>query len=218
MTLESPLDCKEIQPAHPKADQSWVVHWKDWCWSRNSNTLATQCKELTHLKRPWCWERLRAGGEGTTEDEMVGWHHRLNGHGFGWTLGVGWQTGRPGVLQFMGSQRVRHDWATELNWTGNRKINYFYTITNQSLEVNKDKFLKPRMVTHLHALEGWQRWSHSWGRKEDEDSRHSYRWDFVACDREFGALPGMDLESSSAWNTGKRHHFFRLHFLKTGED
>ena len=38
--------------------------WKDWCWSWNSNTLATWCKELTHLKRPWCWERLKAGGEG----------------------------------------------------------------------------------------------------------------------------------------------------------
>ena len=48
----------------------------------NSNTLATWCEELTHLKRPWCWERLRAGGEGATEDEMVGWHHRLNGHEF----------------------------------------------------------------------------------------------------------------------------------------
>ena len=40
------------------------IHWKDWCWSWNSSTLATWCKELTHLKRPWCWERLRAGGEG----------------------------------------------------------------------------------------------------------------------------------------------------------
>ena len=39
------------------------IHWKDWCWSWNSNTLATWCEELTHLKRPWCWERLRAGGE-----------------------------------------------------------------------------------------------------------------------------------------------------------
>ena len=48
------------------------IHWKDWCWSWNSNTLATWCEELTYLKRPWCWERLRAGGEGTTEDEMVG--------------------------------------------------------------------------------------------------------------------------------------------------
>ena len=51
-TLESPLDCKEIQPVHPKGDQS-CVHWKDWCWSWNSNTLATSCEELTHWKRPW---------------------------------------------------------------------------------------------------------------------------------------------------------------------
>ena len=54
------------------------IHWKNWCW--NSNTLATWCEELTHWKRPWCWVRLKKGGEGTTEDEMVGWHHRLNGH------------------------------------------------------------------------------------------------------------------------------------------
>ena len=60
-TLESPLDCKEIQPVHPNG---LSVYWKDWCWSWNSNTLATWCKELTHLKRPWCWERLKAGGEG----------------------------------------------------------------------------------------------------------------------------------------------------------
>ena len=83
-TLESPLDCKEIQPVHPKRDRSVLGgHWKDWCWSWNSNTLATWCEELTHWKRPWCRERLRAGGEGKTEDEMVGWHHWLNGHGFG---------------------------------------------------------------------------------------------------------------------------------------
>ena len=56
--------------------------WKDWCWSGSSNILATWCEELTHFKRSWCWERLRAGGEATTEDEMIGWHHQLNGHGF----------------------------------------------------------------------------------------------------------------------------------------
>ena len=61
-------------------------------------------------------ERLRAGGEG---DEMVGWHHQLNRHG--WTRRR-WWTGRPGVMQFMGSQRVGHDWAAELNWTEQWKI------------------------------------------------------------------------------------------------
>ena len=54
--------------------------------------------------------------KGTTEDEMVGWYHQQNGHGFGWTRSC-WWTGRPGMLWFMGSQRVGHDWATELNWT-----------------------------------------------------------------------------------------------------
>ena len=82
--------------------------------SRNSDTLATLCKELTHLKRPSCWERLRAGGEG--EDRVWdGWMTSL----IQWTwVWVGsssrWWTGSPGVLQSMGSQRVGHDWATEL--------------------------------------------------------------------------------------------------------
>ena len=62
--LESPLDCKEIQPVYPKGNQPWNVHWKDWCWSWNSNPLATWYEELTHWKRPWCWEGLGAGGEG----------------------------------------------------------------------------------------------------------------------------------------------------------
>ena len=47
---------------NPKGNQPWIFNWKDWCWS--SNTLATWCQELTHWKRPWCWERLKAGGEG----------------------------------------------------------------------------------------------------------------------------------------------------------
>ena len=60
-TLESPLDCKEIQLVHPKENQSWLFIG---CWSWNSNTLATWCEELTHLKSPCCWERLKARGEG----------------------------------------------------------------------------------------------------------------------------------------------------------
>ena len=92
------------------------IHWKDWCWSWNSNTLATWCEELTHLKRLWCWEGLGAGGEGDDRG-WDGWIASLTQ----WTLvwassGSWWWTGKPGVLQSMGSQRVRHDWATELNW------------------------------------------------------------------------------------------------------
>ena len=64
-TLESPLDCKEIQPVHPKGNQSWVFIGRTDAEAETPiNTLAASCKELAHLKRPWCWERLRAGGEG----------------------------------------------------------------------------------------------------------------------------------------------------------
>ena len=92
---------------------------EDWCWSWNSNTLATWCEELTHLKRLWCWEKLRAGGEG--EDRgWDDWLASLTQWTWVWVNSRSWWwTGRPGVLQFMGSQRVRHDWETELNWTMN---------------------------------------------------------------------------------------------------
>ena len=62
-TLESPLDHKEIKPVSPRGNYSWIFIERR-CWSWSSNTLATWCRELTHLKRPWCWERLKAGGEG----------------------------------------------------------------------------------------------------------------------------------------------------------
>ena len=112
-TLGSPLDCKEIQPVHSKGVSVMGVHWKDWCWSWNSNTLATWCEELTHWKRPRCWERLRAGGEGDNRG-WDGWMASPTQWTWVW-VDSGW-TGRPGVLRFMGSQRVRHDWTTELNW------------------------------------------------------------------------------------------------------
>ena len=89
---------------------------KDWCWSWNSNTLATSCKEPAHWKRPWCWERLKVGGEGD-DREWDGWMGSLTRWTWVWTSSRSWWwTGRPGVLRFMGSQKVRHDWVTELNW------------------------------------------------------------------------------------------------------
>ena len=92
------------------------VHWKAWCWSWNSNTLATSCKELNHWKRPWCWEGLGAGGEGDNRG-WDGWMASPTRWTWVWVnSGCLWWTGRPGVLQFMGSQRVKHDWVTELNW------------------------------------------------------------------------------------------------------
>ena len=93
------------------------VHWEDWCWSWNSNTLATSCEELTHWKRPWCWKGLGAGGEGDDRG-WDGWMASPTRWAWVWVNSRSWWwTGRPGVLQFMGSQRVGHNWATELNWT-----------------------------------------------------------------------------------------------------
>ena len=80
-------------------------------------TLATSCKELTHWKRLWCWEGLGAGGEGSSRG-WDGWMTSPTRWTWVWVnSGSWWWTGRPGVLQFMRSQRTRHDWATELNWT-----------------------------------------------------------------------------------------------------
>ena len=100
----------------PQRKSALNIHWRDWCWSWNSNTLATWCKELTHWKRPWWWERLKAGGE--VEDRgWDGWMASSTRWSWVWVdSGSWWWTGRPGV-QFMGSRRVGHDWATELNWT-----------------------------------------------------------------------------------------------------
>ena len=77
--------------------------------------MATWCEELTYLKRPRCWERLRAGGEGDNRDEVVGWHHRLDGHGFGWTLGVGDGQGCLACCNSWGRKEL--DTTERLNWT-----------------------------------------------------------------------------------------------------
>ena len=88
----------------------------DCCWSWNSSTLATWCEELTPWKRPWCWERLKAGGEGDDRG-WDGWMASPSRWTWvGASSGSWWWIGKHGVLQSMGLQRVRHNWATELSW------------------------------------------------------------------------------------------------------
>ena len=91
------------------------IHWKDWCWSWNSNTLVTWCKELTHWKRPWGWERLKAGRE-VGDRGWDGWMVSLTQWTRVWvSSGSWWWTGKPGMLQSMGLQNVGHDWVTAQN-------------------------------------------------------------------------------------------------------
>ena len=102
---------KEISPGYSL---------EGWCWSWNSNTLAIWCKELTHWKRLWCWERLRAR-RGRNNRRWDGWIASLTQWTWVWVnSGIWWWTGIPGALRFMGWQRVKHDWVTELNWCVNQ--------------------------------------------------------------------------------------------------
>ena len=113
--LESPLNCKEIQPFHPKGDQSWVFIGRTDVEAETPILWPPHAKR-THWKRPWCWEGLGAGGEGD-DREWDGWMASPTRWTWVWVnSGSWWWTGMPGVLQFMGSQRVGHGWATELNW------------------------------------------------------------------------------------------------------
>ena len=99
-TLESPLEYKEIQPVYLKGNQSWI------CWSWSSNILTTRCEELIHWRRPWCWERLNAGGEGDNGG-WDGWMASPTQWTWVWVSSrSSWWTEKLGVLQSIGSERV----------------------------------------------------------------------------------------------------------------
>ena len=111
-TLESPLDCKEIQPVHSEGDQPWDF------FGRNDAKAETPVLWPPHVKS-WLIGKVSDAGrdwgqeeKGTTEDEMAGWHHWLNGHESGWTPGVGDGQGGLACCSPWG-HRVRHDWTTE---------------------------------------------------------------------------------------------------------
>ena len=114
-TLESPLDCKEIQPVHPKGDQSWVFIGRTDVEAETPILWPPDAKSWLIGKDPdagkdWGQEEKR-----TTEDQMVGWHHRLDGHGFGWTLGVG--DGQGGLACCSSWGHKESDTFERLNWS-----------------------------------------------------------------------------------------------------
>ena len=112
--LEGPLDYKEIQPVHLKGNQSWIFIGRTDAEAETPK-FTIWCEELTHLKRPWCWERLKAGHKGD--------NRRWDGCKASPTQWIWiwinsrswWRARRPGVLQSMGLQKVKYNWVTELN-------------------------------------------------------------------------------------------------------
>ena len=106
-------------PTSPSQRKSVLnIHWKDWWWSWNSNSVATSCKKPTHWKRPWCWKRLKAGGEGD-DIGWDGWMAPPTQWSWDWANSWNqWSTQKPGTLQSMGLQRIRHNLATEQQQQG----------------------------------------------------------------------------------------------------
>jgi len=137
-TLESPLDCKEIQPVHSEGDQPWDF------FGGNDAKAETPVLWPPHVKnwligKDWCREGLGAGGEGDDRG-WDSWMASLTWWTWVWVnFGRWWWTGRPGFLPFMGSQRVGHNWATELNWTDEFEERGYISI--QSIEFSLTFFL-----------------------------------------------------------------------------
>ena len=122
-TFESPLDCKEIQPVYLKGDQSWVFTGRTDIEAESPIFWPPHAKSWLTGKDPdagkdWGWEKRTTGWDG--------WMASPTQWAWLWVdSGNLWWTGRPGVLQFMGSKRVGHNWATELNWASCERISSF---------------------------------------------------------------------------------------------
>ena len=114
-TLESPLDCKEIQPVHPKGDQSWVFIGRTDVEAETPILWSPDVKSWLIGKDCDAGNNWRQEEKGTTEDEMVGWHHWFNGHGIEWTLGVG--DGQGGLACCSSWGHKESDTTERLNWT-----------------------------------------------------------------------------------------------------
>ena len=119
--LESPLDCKEIKPVNPKGNQSWIFTGRT---DAEAEAPILWPPDVKNWKRPWCWERLKAGAEGDNRG-WDGWRASPTQWTWVWaSSGSWWRTGKLGLLQSMGLQRAEHDWAPELK--------LFYPLTNIS--------------------------------------------------------------------------------------
>ena len=143
-TLESHLDCKEIQPVHPRGNQSWIFIGKTDAEAETPDTLAAWCEKLTHLIRPWCWERLKSGGE---EDNRGwdGWMASPTPWTWVWASSRSWWwTGKPGIHRVTKSRTWLSYW-TELIHLNLKKC--YACIKNHFLGPGTPEFFKLCNIT-----------------------------------------------------------------------
>ena len=164
-TLESPLDCKEIQPVHSEGDQPWDF------FGRNDVKAETPVLWPPHAKSWLIGKDFDAGRDwgqekkGMTEDEMAGWMWVwVNSRSW-------WWTGRPGVLRFMGSKRVRHNWATELSW-----LNWTQS-TNLENQDSEFTILTVPLVLCLNKFNTLTQWEVDWNTEKEGRDNWSLKTD-----------------------------------------
>ena len=167
-TLESPLDCKEIQPVHPKGDQSWVFT------GRTDAEAETPIVWSPHMKS-WLigtgWKGLGAGGEGDDRG-WDGWMASLTRWTWVWVnSGNWWWTGRPGMFRFLGLQRVRHDWVAEVKWTENHLS--ILTVIGLAKKCIQVKLFGQSNTKESAPGKQWEEWiitiyCYLWGRTESD--------------------------------------------------
>ena len=136
-SLESPLDCKEIQPVHPKWNQSWVFIGRSDVEAETPILWPPDAESWLIWKDPDAGKDWGQEEKGTTEDEMVGSHHQPNGHGFGWTLGVG--DGQGGLVCAVHGVAKSRTWLSD--WTELRILKYFNLLSYNCCLPKKPGFL-----------------------------------------------------------------------------
>ena len=152
-TLEGPLDWKEIQPIHPKGDQSWVFIGRTDAEAETPILWPPDVKSWLTGKDSDAGKDWGQKEKGTTEDEMFGWHHRLNGHGFGWTPGIG--DGQGGLECCDSWGRKQLDTTEWLNWTERPKLILLFLL----LSIENPKLTSDSFSSEVHKLNTHQQQS-----------------------------------------------------------
>ena len=187
-TLESPLDSKEIQPLYPKGNKYWIIIGRTDVEAETPIIWAPDMKS-------WGGKRLKMGGEGDARG-WDGWMASLTQWTWVWVnSGSWWWSGRPDMLQSMGSQRVRHNWATELNWTDGIKvlsINNYSDVNGLNSPVHsKDTCVCMYVCTHIHneiLLIHKKQWKFAICSNVDELGGHYTKFCFIDCAKAFDCV------------------------------